>query len=207
MVRNRKYNINESYFKLIDSNSKAYILGFLAADGCNTNKQIIFQINKRDLEVLQFIRDEICKESPIKEVKNTDKIRLEFNSIEMCKDLTDLGIVKAKTKILKFPFIPVEYLSHFIRGCFDGDGCITKKGKNRLRFSYASASIEFIDKLEKILRRICNLTPRKIYIHKHSGIFYLEYCKKEDIKKLFNFMYENSCFHLKRKYDKFLING
>ena len=31
-VRKRKYNINERYFKIIDSSEKAYWTGFLSAD-------------------------------------------------------------------------------------------------------------------------------------------------------------------------------
>ena len=36
----RKYNVNDNYIDIIDNQNKAYILGFLYADGCNYDKVI-----------------------------------------------------------------------------------------------------------------------------------------------------------------------
>jgi hypothetical protein len=56
-----------------------------------------------------------------------DQVNLTFSSREMCKDVEKLGGIKHKSLILEFPsfdIVPEKYMSHFIRGYFDGDGCI-----------------------------------------------------------------------------------
>ena len=39
--RRNRYSLNKSYFDVIDSHSKAYLLGLIAADGCVTNTNYV----------------------------------------------------------------------------------------------------------------------------------------------------------------------
>lgn len=206
----RYYNINEDYFEYINTPEKSYILGFIAADGCNMLNQLIICINKKDIEVLNFIKSQICKDSIIVETKD-DMLRLVFSSIKLCKDLENLGIVKAKTEVLKFPNkIPNNLISHFIRGFFDGDGCISYKKRENpkwkpgIRVLFTCASREFIESLRDLIIKEC-YDEKIISIDKRSWLYYLEYQRKDTINKLYNFIYKDDCFSLHRKKNKFLI--
>ena len=45
----------------------------------------------------------------------------------MSSDIAKAGAMQCKTHLLTFPstnILPHELISHFIRGYFDGDGCI-----------------------------------------------------------------------------------
>lgn len=109
------------------------------------------------------------------------------------------------------PRVPTVYIRDFLRGYFDGDGCISHgcyKRKNRkskvliLMVRFASASREFLNGLKQQLTQKTNL--KYGFITEGSGCYYLTY-SKEDSKKLFRYMYENinEGLYLKRKYNKF----
>jgi len=51
----RKYSLNENYFDEIDTSNKAYILGFLYADGYNNriNNTVVLSLFKQDREILE----------------------------------------------------------------------------------------------------------------------------------------------------------
>lgn len=71
----------------------------------------------------------------------------------MCNDLISHGCVPNKSLILKPPKIDNELINHFIRGYFDGDGCVSFNSKTKV---YA----------------VCILGTKEIleYIILHSGI-------------------------------------
>jgi hypothetical protein len=54
----RRYELNENYFDVIDSHDKAYILGFLFADGCNNPKKytISISLQEEDKDILEKMR-------------------------------------------------------------------------------------------------------------------------------------------------------
>lgn len=51
---------------------------------------------------------------------------MDITSAELCNSLVNLGIGYNKSHFdLHIPNIPEHLIKHFIRGYFDGDGCIT----------------------------------------------------------------------------------
>lgn len=67
----RKYEIDENYFDIIDSEHKAYTLGFLYADGYNNEKKNIVKISlmEDDIDILKQIREPICPNKPLRYYK------------------------------------------------------------------------------------------------------------------------------------------
>lgn len=203
----RKYNPDERYFESINTAKKAYILGFMAADGCNTGNGLAITLHNKDYEILEFIKNEICKEVEIKNVER-NRIRLDIYSRKLSNDLSNQNIIRNKTFTLKFPELKNELISHFIRGCFDGDGCISfckhhKSEKLHPVFSYVSASKDFLIILEEMLRKECNLNPKKLSKNSKSETFNLVYEGVHQVKRIFDYLYKDSCFHLTRKFNKF----
>lgn len=138
-----KYTQDNNYFQKIDTERKAYWLGFLYADGCVTNQKstgagraLILNIHRDDSYLLEeFIKD--LKSNRSIDIDGRGYARLSVSNKRLVEDLINLGCVPRKSLILKFPtedIVPSKLINHFIRGYMDGDGCISvykKKYKNR----------------------------------------------------------------------------
>ena len=122
----RKYKLNVNYFNKIDTHEKAYVLGFLYADGSNRGDGITFTQNMERVDILENIKKALDSETPIRETC-PGHYSLEVFSDIIVKDVENLGVVRNKSLILQFPTqiqVPEEFMSSFILGYFDGDGCI-----------------------------------------------------------------------------------
>lgn len=216
----RIHCFNEDYFHNINSQNKAYILGFLMADGCicksTKDKQypdrLIINISHKDRCILEFIKEELeCDYEikdyiPINTYSNNMMSSLTINSTKMCADLIKLGIIPNKTGYEVFPNIRKNLRRHFIRGFLDGDGWITNSN-NSFTLGFIS-NHELLNDIKNILTECLNLQSAASIVEdsredkKNKNIFYLQYSKKEDILMLKHFLYHKANFYLSRKYSK-----
>jgi hypothetical protein len=210
----RKYNLDENFFKKIDTNTKAYWLGFLMADGCvyknDDKKSYRLQINLAysDIEALEKFNNAIKSNYPIRKVsvlnKKTEKTytvaQLKINCTVMCHDLIALGVKPRKSLVCKIPYIEPMLFSHFIRGYFDGDGCITKDARGRWTASIVGGS-PVLDMLKSYLSSY-NIHSA-IYDIKHSKAKSLEISNKFHIQKFGQLLYKDATTFYKRKFLKF----
>ena len=131
---NRKYDYDRAFFDKIDTEEKAYILGFIYADGCNvkhpTTGELAIAQAERDVDILYKIKKALKSTHPITEIKafhnNSNKYFL-FNIYgkTLKEQLNKLGVTERKSLDLKFPtFLDDSLMPHFIRGYFDGDGSV-----------------------------------------------------------------------------------
>ncbi|MDU7441155.1 MAG: hypothetical protein E7L05_11410, partial [Clostridium sp.] len=130
-LKNR-YVLNENYFNEINTEAKAYILGFIYADGFVGNENfnnIVIAVN--DLEILEFIVKEIEFTGEIRKTKKGGFTNskcgysLNFSSRIMADRLRNIGLYPNKSLTIdSIPIIREELVRHFIRGYFDGDGSI-----------------------------------------------------------------------------------
>lgn len=131
---------------------------------------------------------------------------IRIGSKEMYKDLRKKGLHPRKSLTMKFPFVPAEYLKYFIRGYFDGDGCLyVKKTENRkciIQIIFTSGSFEFLKTLSENLSLYSKTSTGCIYENCRS--YKLSY-KKRDRIAILNFIYnklENAPY-LERKFNIF----
>ena len=98
-----------------------------------------------------------------------------INNEKIYSDLINLGLSPKKSKNIEFPNIPKEYVSHFIRGCWDGDGSIFFD-QNKLVASYVSGSKKFIERLVHELFKIGISKKTKPYHldHRREGDLYMK---------------------------------
>ena len=219
-----KYTYNKDYFKVIDSADKAYWLGFLYADGCICEKYkdgilknmaleiTLCSVDKHHLEKLSECLDsnlEIHVKNARCNGKDYSSCRLLVSCTSMCKDLIKLGCVPRKTYDLKFPsydIVPYEYMRDFIRGYFDGDGCIhvgTMSGKKHIELSITGMkdmleSISLFLIKEKVLR----VLP-KIYKDKRSQVNNMYLYGTDAVKDILDYLYLDSHMSLDRKYSQY----
>jgi hypothetical protein len=123
-----KYTLDETYFNKIDTKQKAYILGFIYADGNVSIKdnsyRLRFNLQQKDKSVLDFIKQELKYTGPIRLSKNKKYNILEISSKKLIKNLIILGAIPNKSLILLPPKIDPIFEGSFIKGYFDGDGCV-----------------------------------------------------------------------------------
>ncbi|MFH1655502.1 MAG: LAGLIDADG family homing endonuclease [Candidatus Omnitrophota bacterium] len=187
----------------------AYVLGLIITDGCISQAGTV-SLAMNDSSLLEKVKtamDSSHKITPSKHQKGL--YCFQFGRKKMTKDLAEFGIKPKKSLNVKFPEIPDAFKSDFIRGIFDGDGCVyfDKRSKNcPARTNFCSGSKEFIIKLELGLQEL-GLPKRKIYEQKtKNGIYYMFEYGHKDSKKLFEILYKNTSnnLFLERKYNKFL---
>ena len=111
-------------------------------------------------------------------------------------------MVKAKSLILKYPVIDESLNSHFIRGYFDGDGCIRIGDKNTGVFSVCGTK-SFLTKIRTIFIKKCNVKKVSIYKFKKKKGYELRYKGNINCTLIRNFLYKESSIYMKRKYDIF----
>ena len=207
-----KYKYDYNIFKQIDTEEKAYWLGFLYADGyVNADKGIELTLQESDHSHLIKFRKFIGDESiPITYKESVKAYRICVNSKEIANDLINLGCVQAKSKILEFPTkeqVPEYLIHHFMRGYFDGDGCICKN--SQLNFSVIGTP-EFLNEYEKnILKAINRENPNKRQRRYdwEDRTENIQYGGNKQCLKIFQFLYKDATIYLQRKYDKFNFNA
>lgn len=211
---NQTYKFNEHYFNKIDTANKAYFLGLSYADGCVSPEKNSYRLKltKEDEYILEEFKKDIGSNKPLyfrKEeiIKGTSYIgkaqsALELNSKILIEDLEKLGVTKNKSLTIKFPTnIPLEFMKDFIRGCFDGDGCIYNSQK-RIMLNY-SGSEEFCKGLSLWLKKTLdiNTIPKQ---DSRGSSWFLFIRRIGDVLKFCNYIYQDiNCLKLSRKYLKF----
>lgn len=209
--KNYYNNINHNYFKVINDEHKAYWLGFLYADGYNNEKFYQVEITLKDED--KYILEELKKDCEsiydikYKEVNLNEKVfpcnRLTLYSKEISQDLKKLGCMQKKSLIIKFPTeeqVPDNLIHHFMRGYFDGNGCIS--GNNFM----LNSTKDFLDEYIKRLRNNTDISKAGYFSVDGQGHRW-SHASKRDLQKIFNFLYKDATIYLHRKYNKFVKNN
>jgi hypothetical protein len=122
--------IIRDYFHVIDSDEKAYWLGFIAADGaifCDSRQySITLDLQPRDQHWLERFRDTIAPGATITR-HGSRSYSVSIGSKEMVQDLIALGIGPRKSNSLEWPHISEPFVIPFLLGYFDGDGSFTRR--------------------------------------------------------------------------------
>lgn len=139
----RKYTANFEFFKTWSSDM-AYVLGFWWADGCMKDHRrfSIYQHNK-DKYILDNILSVMESDYPIAHDKR-NCCYFEIGSKILCDSILKLGGKCRKSHDIDFPLdMPLDFAADFLRGHFDGDGCITFDKNCRKHFAYISSASPF----------------------------------------------------------------
>jgi LAGLIDADG-like domain len=199
---NTKYHtLDDNFFSSINSDEKAYLLGWIASDGTINSRGFEIAIGEIDIRTLEVLRDIICKEIPvIRYDGNTTKMcKFTVNSKQIAQDLCIWLQIKPgkKSDVVKFPLIEDQYKRMFLRGYFEGDGCVsTKKAKVKApKCSITSNSTSMLNSIKQAINIPCyhNQTEGQLVWERRGAI------------ALLDFIYEgNLHLALQRKYDLYL---
>lgn len=128
-ARLRKKTFDTRFFKTINTEQKAYILGFISADGGrDRNWGIKISLHPKDSELLYRFSEILkCNYKPVL-VENGTRVKLSLYDVDMVKDLEKYGVVERKTFTLPFAKnVPENLIRHYLRGMFDGDGSFSRR--------------------------------------------------------------------------------
>lgn len=184
LVDYKKYNYNYDYFKEINTEEKAYWLGFIYADGSvGVDPRPSLRISlvtegKKHLEkfakAVEFSGDVLgpyYAKWKYKGISRTSEyFSLNFNEKSFVENLINYGVVPNKTYVVKFPDIDPDLQRHFIRGVFDGDGCITHKKTKGNNKTYVAPSMNFVGAAPDFLRHIVNVFSERVGVRQVSVI-------------------------------------
>lgn len=214
----RKYYVNEEYFDMIDNQDKAYILGFLYADGCNHGTGgISISLEESDKMILEEMRNAIGIEAPLRYVDNSNKhdfgytyknqYCMSISSYHMAHVLSIRGMMPNKSLILEFPqWLKPELYSHFIRGIFDGDGSLYRYDKNGKQNTVVT-----ITSTENFCKAVIDICAQYVGIRGHfydaschNGVTRVfSICGRDICKKFLDWIYDDAQLFLQRKYDRY----
>lgn len=197
----------------------AYVLGYIYADGSLENSPLIrgkyIRVSSTDRDRIEAIR--ICLRSEHTIVterppgNRKPRFLLRIGNKKMYEQLMALGLTPNKSLTMLFPNIPKKYLQDFIRGYFDGDGCVfleEGRGKTkekiirRLSVIFTSGSKKFLVDLEKIIAKEVPEVRGHLYIGTRS--FQLHYFTKDSVR-LFVYLYRRIPSHILRMQRKYAI--
>lgn len=214
MAGKKTYTINENIFENIDTEEKAYWLGFLLADGSihyrPRQKTIKLSLQAGDKDHLVKFRKFLGSTHPIKEYnyETFSCCELSFSNDKMANDLAKYGIVPKKSLTVSLPIIGKNLEKHILRGIWDGDGSVlfrathSKYPKN-LRPEVQLCGNKYITgSIQNIL--INNVNVNKTKIHPVSSIFLFRYTGIP-ARKIINYLYKDSKIYLNRKMEKAIL--
>lgn len=206
-----RLRINENVFNEIDTEEKAYWLGFLYADGniSSIGNRLEINLAIKDLDHMIKFKNFIQYEEEIRfgETNGHKLCRLAIRNKNIWKNLNSKGCTPCKSLTLKFPKIEIfedkNLIWDFIRGYFDGDGCAyLNETRNQLQVDFVGTK-EFLSSLKEFL----NLSDVKIInkssLNYENKAFRLRYSKKFDIDYIYDKFYSNATIYLERKKLKF----
>lgn len=203
------YPRNEFYFNKIDTKEKAYWLGFLYADGCVHSNSYEISVNITDKEHIEKFKSAIgavnhkITETNDKRFENAKTLyQFAIKDQQLHTDLIKWGCIPQKSLALtKIPNIPRDYVSHFLRGYFDGDGSLHYlQGTDNFRISFLGTK-EFLMDIQKELN-VINLS-----LAQGTGqAFVLQIAGRKQVERILNYLYQDSVekIRLNRKYQKYL---
>lgn len=197
----KRYRIKQDYFKTWSRNM-AYILGLWFADGCiYGGKMFDITLHKKDKYILKRIAEELQYEGKLYDYVDRQAARINFSCVVIYNDIIALGGKERKSNDIEFPNIPKEFLPDFIRGYFDGDGCIMNLKNNRINSAFTSGSKKFLYSLLKILKEEAEVIGGSYDVSSCSIKF-----GKKDTLRIGEYMYkDNPELFLLRKRKKFQI--
>ena len=221
----RRHFFNEDYFKNIDTEDKAYWLGFIAADGCvikcssynSYRLQISVSIN--DIEHLEkFLECIEANDIEIKTFKSSgfssnnkkeDMAMVRLNSAKLCNDLRKYNIHERKSYDIEIPDLTNDMMIHYLRGFIDGDGSYhyhydNKSNRYRYSFEIVGASSLMAYQLQGCF--LSNGINVNVYTRKSKlsdkQIYRLMTASRKEMLKIINLLYSDANIYLNRKYEK-----
>ena len=215
--RHEGYFVNDNYLKKVDTEDKAYFLGWMLSDGYINGNRLFLKLKSTDESTIAKMFSKFSKGFSMYDNKLKTSKSMSISSNKMVDSLKKLGCVENKTKVgFSVPSIPDNLFRHFVRGYFDGDGSIGKRSArpNQVQVYICSINKTFLEQLQNKLLEF-NIES-SIQFEKRNGKTYklpdnkitydaidmykLCILTHKDRLKFYEFLYNDCSIKLERKY-------
>ncbi len=210
---NRKPSVNEDYFETWTPNM-AYALGYIWADG-SINRgldQLFLNCVTEDEAILLAIRADMGSTHKVRTTaadsrhgrNSRGQTGCAICSGKLIASLHDQhGLRPNKSRLdLPFPAVPDEYMPHFVRGYFDGDGCVNyaSNGERTLTI-WLCGTRSFLAGMQEAICRLTNVRKNKLSCQ--HGLYSTQWSSRQDVFALAGWLYPAGDYiFLPRKRDK-----
>lgn len=211
-------NLKEDYFETIDSEDKAYFLGYIIGDGnvftdyCDNGYSATISItaNEADIEILELFIKQIGASTKIgKDGRGARQAYVRSNKI--AQDLSNYGVVPRKTLSTYLPTnIPDCFMKDLIRGICDSDGSVgaqpLKNNPNKFNhwISFCGTKQLMIDISQYCYNHLSLKHQSSVYEYANKTLSETKFKNISDMYTVGMWMYDNSNFFLTRKKEKFI---
>lgn len=215
------YTCDYHYFDDIDTEEKAYWLGFLTADGWiskndkNNAGVTGIELQYRDINHLKKFnksirgnyqitdRWRICSISPYPDKKHHTCV-IRIFSLTMYNSLVEKGFTKDKSYDCCIPPLRQDIIRHYLRGYFDGDGCLCFTNKS-FHINFTTASKLLSDDVASVLKSNNFNVNENIYVNSFGTTMYkIDIYRTQDKINFLDWIYKDCNIYLDRKYKKYL---
>ena len=211
-------DMKENYFENIDSEDKAYFLGYIIGDGnvftdyCDNGYSAMISItaNETDIEILQSFVKQVRVNTAI----GTDgrgARQAVVRSNKMAKDLSKYGVVPRKTLSTYLPKnIPDNLMKDLIRGICDSDGSIgaqpLKNNPDKFNhwISFCGTKQLMLDISQYCYDNLPLQHQSTVYEYANKTLSETKFKNISDMHTVGMWMYDSSTFFLSRKKNKFI---
>ena len=221
-LKKSPYFCDYHYFDTIDTEEKAYWLGFLTADGWISKSQktgsgvIGIELQYGDINHLKKFNKSISGNYQVTDrwkpcdisKKNPNKLHhtciIRIFSLIMYESLEKIGFTNNKSYDFTIPTMQNDLIRHYMRGYFDGDGCFTFTNKT-FHINFITASHLLNNDIAKILDLEKLDFKQHNYINEFGTMMYrIDIYRIKDKIKFLDWIYQDCSIYLDRKYKKYL---
>jgi len=203
----RKIRYKKDFFSAWSA-EMAYVLGVIYTDG-NIHREKTSKRQRKSIGRLRLAQKEpellekvlslmkcnakifFVNEKRFGNVVSGARYQFDIANDELYDGLLKYGLTPRKSLILTFPDVPREYVRHFIRGCWDGDGAVyLEKQSNRVKASYVSGSKRFMEGMVDALRED-GFAIKTIYVHKREPPSYYFRLNIGQMRAFYHYLYDD----------------
>lgn len=191
---------DQSLFQTIDSEISAYTLGLITADGSvNDQYMVSIELQADDKDLLNEINSRMFKHTGTI-IPTRNQFRLSVCGKQVCQNLKQYNVIPNKTySLTRLQHFEEPFMQHYLRGLYDGDG-VCAENKPYLRVGYCGYNQSFVEDFQNYL--VDKLGLRKNKLFNTSNSWNCSWGSKEDLNKLYNYLYQDATIFLSRKQQK-----
>ena len=203
----------------------AYILGLILADGTiedvrKSSRTCYIAVTSKDKSLIDQVKNTLSSSHHIyrrkpriqtfsdgKSYLCAETFTLRVANKKMYQDIINLGVIPRKSLRLRLPMIPNRFFNYFLRGYFDGDGCVSiYQKRNRItkiiQVIFTCGSPQFLKELSCKIDHLISIGRGAIF--SNSRAFKLSYKKMASLE-LLSFIYKrlDKAPYLARKFDAY----
>lgn len=200
-----KYKVDTSILFNVEDPNIAYIAGLLNTDGYFPKVVDSFEISlvgESERSLLQDIAKYIKATAPVADYGNTYRLRVVQPGIRaFFQDNYNIALdFKTYKTSVPLKFFSESCAKAYVRGCFDGDGCI---GNDSYRLTLSTASKAFVEGLKDLIHYYTGVSLTYYQERRGSNYYPTLAAQGKKAQQVLDWMYSETGLRLERKYIKY----